>query len=143
MVFDMQTQFNPMTNEMEAQTDNPIFSDSSSNIEIVRKPDLSNQTLLENINTSPNDDIELKVNEPDENEIAKFVNEPDYIDTPTKKKDILKQQKRIAQQKYSQKEKEKQQKIKEENEILKSIMNTPIEPEPEPVKKGRKKKDKK
>ena len=139
----MQTQFNPMTNEMEAQTDNPIFSDSSSNIEIVRKPDLSNQTLLENINTSPNDDIELKVNEPDENEIAKFVNEPDYIDTPTKKKDILKQQKRIAQQKYSQKEKEKQQKIKEENEILKSIMNTPIEPEPEPVKKGRKKKDKK
>ncbi len=32
MVFDMQTQFNPMTNEMGAQTDNPIFSDSSSNI---------------------------------------------------------------------------------------------------------------
>ncbi len=82
----MQTQFNPMTNEMGAQTDNPIFSNASSNIEVVRKPDLSNQTLLENINTSPNDDIELKVNEPDENEIAKFVNEPDYIDTPTKKR---------------------------------------------------------
>ncbi len=55
----------------------------------------------------------------------------------------MKQQKRIAQQKYSQKEKENLQKIKEENEILKSIMNIPIEPEPEPVKKGRKKKDKK
>ncbi len=78
MVFDMQTQFNPMTNEMGAQTDNPIF-DSSSNIEVVRKPDLSNQTLLENINTSPIDDIELKVNEPDENEIAKFVNEPNFM----------------------------------------------------------------
>ncbi len=78
MVFDMQTQFNPMTNEMGAQTDNPIFN-SSSNIEIVRKPDLSNQTLLENINTPPIDDIELKVNEPDENEIAKFVNEADLM----------------------------------------------------------------
>ncbi len=101
MVFDMQTQFNPMTNDMGAQIDNPIFSDSSSNIEMVRKPDLSNQTLLENINTAPIDDIELKVNEPDKNEIAKFVNEPDYIDMPTKKKDILKQQKRIAQEVFT------------------------------------------
>ncbi len=85
----MQTQFNPMTSEMGAETDNPIF-DSSSNIEIVRKPDLSNQTLLENINTPPIDDIELKVNEPDENEIAKFVNEPDFItveNTPEKQKE--------------------------------------------------------
>ena len=63
MVFDMQTQFNPMTNEMGAQIDNPIFSDSSSNIEIVRKPDLSNQILLENINTPQIDDMALKVNE--------------------------------------------------------------------------------
>ncbi len=82
----MQTQFNPMTNDMGTQIDNPIFSDSSSNIEIVRKPDLSNQTLLENINTPKIEDIQLDVNEPAVNELAKFVNEPDYIDMPTKKR---------------------------------------------------------
>ncbi len=70
LVFDMQTQFKRKINEMDTQTDNPIFTDASSNIEIVRKPDLSNQTLLENINTPPIDDMELKVNEPDVNEIA-------------------------------------------------------------------------
>ncbi len=98
--FDMQTQVNPMTNdmgtqfkpkinEMNTQTDNPIFTDASSNIEIVRKPDLSNQTLLENINTPQIDDMALKVNEPDVNEIAKYENEPDFItveNTPEKQK---------------------------------------------------------
>ncbi len=79
MVFDMQTQFNPMTNKMGAQIDNPIFSDASSNIEIVRKPDLSNQTLLENINTPKIEDIQLDVNEPAVNELAKYVNEIDLM----------------------------------------------------------------
>ncbi len=63
LVFDMQTQFNPMTNEMDTQTDNPIFTDASSNIEIVRRPDLTNQTLLENSNTPKIEDIQLEANE--------------------------------------------------------------------------------
>ncbi len=74
---------------------------------MVRKPDLSNQTLLENINTPKIEDIKLEANEPDENEIAKYVNESDYIDPLTKKKDIRKQQLRIAQQAFREKKKDK------------------------------------
>jgi hypothetical protein len=61
LVFDEGTQFNPLVNDMGTQVDNPIFNDGSNNIEIIRKPDLSNQNLLENIKTPA-------VDEPDENE---------------------------------------------------------------------------
>ena len=61
LVFDEGTQFNPLVNDMGTQVDNSIFNDGSNNIEIIRKPDLSNQNLLENIKTPA-------VDEPDENE---------------------------------------------------------------------------
>ena len=58
------------------------------------------------------------------------------------KADKLKQQNRIAQQKWKKNDKERVKASKEQNKMLKSIMDIPLEPEPEPVKRGRKKKDK-
>ena len=73
-------EFNKKVNQGATRNNNnPIFTEESNNIQIVRKRDLSNQTLMENINTPKTDDDAREVNVPAVDKIAEYINEPNLM----------------------------------------------------------------